>query len=454
VAIDEYHYINKMEDLLRDQDTYINIKKNPINELNNSARTLLTRWTKNNYITTEVYKKLYCSDGILPRAYGLPKIHKPNNPLRIIISSNDSLLYFFAKYLHDIISNSIPKPFSHIDNSFQLIKKLNGFSLSDECVLVSLDAVSLFTNIPIDLAIESVSRRWIHISSCCQIPKNEFITALHLILDSTYFTFNDKLYKQKFGTPMGSPLSPVIADLVLLDLEIVALERFGFEVPFYFRYVDDIATAVHRTQIDRLLNIFNSFHPRIQFTIEIRGNFLNFLDITLIKNNKKIEFDWFHKPTFSGRYLNFLSLHPITQKRGSLMSMIDRALLLSHPIYHNKNINFIINTFLQNDYPLQFIFNTINLKLKTIINKRNNNNIGNETNNNTSKINWFTIPYFLNISERFKNIIKNLNVKLSFYSLNKLDRIIKAQKDRLPDYSKKNVVYKISCKDCDATYVG
>jgi len=35
-----------------------------------------------------------------------------------------------------------------------------------------------------------------------------------------------------------------------------------------------------------------------------------------------------------------------------------------------------------------------------------------------------------------------------------LDRIIKAQKDRLPDYSKKNIVYKISCNDCDATYVG
>jgi len=77
------------------------------------------------------------------------------------------------------------------------------------------------------------------------------------------------------------------------------------------------------------------------------------------------------------------------------MSMIDRALLLSHPRYHNKNINFIINTFLQNDYPLQFIFNTINLRLKTIINKRNNthiieennNNIRNETNNNMSKTN-------------------------------------------------------------------
>jgi len=226
--------------------------------------------------------------------------------------------------------------------------------------------------------------------------------------------------------------------------------------------VDDIATAVHYTQIDRLLNIFNSFHPRIQFKIEIGINKLNFLDITLIKKDNKIEFDWFHKPTFSSRYLNFLSLHPITQKRGSLISMIDRALFLSHPRYHKKNINFIINTFLQNDYPLHFIFETINLRLKTIVNKRNNahtieennNNNKNENNNNLIKINWFTIPYFPNISEKFKNIIKNQNVKLSFYSLNKLDRIIKAQKDHLPDYSNKNIVYKISCNNCDATYIG
>jgi len=88
-------------------------------------------------------------------------------------------------------------------------------------------------------------------------------------MDSTYFTFSDKLYKQKFGTPMSSPLSSIIADLILIDLETRALERFGFEVPFYVRYVDDIATAVHYTQVDRLLNIFNSFHPRIQYPIEI-----------------------------------------------------------------------------------------------------------------------------------------------------------------------------------------
>jgi len=42
---------------------------------------------------------------------------------------------------------------------------------------------------------------------------------------------------------MGSPLSPVIADIVLQNLEIRTLEHYVNEIPFYYRYVDDILTA-------------------------------------------------------------------------------------------------------------------------------------------------------------------------------------------------------------------
>ena len=38
-------------------------------------------------------------------------------------------------------------------------------------------------------------------------------------MDSTYFKFDNKYYKQIFGTLMGSPISPIIADIVLPDLE-------------------------------------------------------------------------------------------------------------------------------------------------------------------------------------------------------------------------------------------
>lgn len=71
-------------------------------------------------------------------------------------------------------------------------------------------------------------------------PKDEFLKALNLVLDSTYFQFENCFYKQKFG-PMGSPLSPILADLVLQDIEILALKEIGIILPFYFRYMDDIS---------------------------------------------------------------------------------------------------------------------------------------------------------------------------------------------------------------------
>jgi len=79
-----------------------------------------------------------------------------------------------------------------------------------------LDVISLFTNIPLNLAFESVSNRWAYISKGTKIPKTEFINAIKIILDSTYFRFNNMIYKQKFDTPMGSPLSPVI-DIVMQE---------------------------------------------------------------------------------------------------------------------------------------------------------------------------------------------------------------------------------------------
>jgi len=143
---------------------------------------------------------------------------------------------------------------------------------------------------------------------------------------STFFIFNKKIYKQKFGTPMGSPLSPVIADIVMQDLEESVLGDFKFTMPFYYRYVDDLVMAVPTAEIDYVFSAFNSFHPRIQFTIEIGHNVINFLDTTIIIKNNKIIFDWFHKSTFSGRYLNYLSQHPLSQKVGTITGLFDRFL--------------------------------------------------------------------------------------------------------------------------------
>jgi len=62
-----------------------------------------------------------------------------------------------------------------------------------------------------------------------------------------------------------------------------------------------------------------------------------------------------------------------------------------------------------------------------------------------------TLPKF---ADEFKEIIRGLDTRLSFYSLNKLEGIIKAHKDILPKLSNKDMVYKLHCKNCDASYVG
>lgn len=47
-----------------------------------------------------------------------------------------------------------------------------------------------------------------------------------------------------------------------------------------------------------------------------------------------------------------------------------------------------------------------------------------------------------------------MNVTLSYTGMNKLSSFIKVHKNRLPNLPRWNVVYKISCLNCDASYVG
>jgi len=64
-----------------------------------------------------------------------------------------------------------------------------------------------------------IDSRWNLIKGHTSLPKNEFLNAVKLVLNSTYFKFNNKIYRQTYGASMGSPLFPIVADLVLQNLE-------------------------------------------------------------------------------------------------------------------------------------------------------------------------------------------------------------------------------------------
>ena len=86
-------------------------------------------------------------------------------------------------------------------------------------------------------------------------------------MNSTYFKFNGKFYKQKFGTPIGFVSSLILAEIVIEGLEeFFFFEKMNFGLPFYFLYVNNtiLCVPLHKPQI--LIDSFNSFHPRMPCT--------------------------------------------------------------------------------------------------------------------------------------------------------------------------------------------
>jgi hypothetical protein len=197
-----------------------------------------------------------------------------------------------------------------------LLKKIHNLTILPDEVLVSLDVTALFTNIPQELVMQAIEKRWYYIAQFTKFSLTQFLYAIELILSSTSFVFNGQVYEQIFGSPMGSPLSPILADIVMDDLEVHCLESLNFKISTFLRYVDDIFAIIPRSKINEVLNAFNNYHPRLKFTFEIENNnVINFLDTTVIRNDERLITNWYRKPTFSGRYINYFSNHPQNYKK-------------------------------------------------------------------------------------------------------------------------------------------
>ena len=95
--------------------------------------------------------------------------------------------------------------------------------------MVSFDVVSLFTKIPLNEAIEFIP----------EVTDLETIKFVEVYLYSTFFNFQEEFYEQTSGVAMGSPLSPIVANLFMEKFENKALEAYPLKPKMWKRYVDD-----------------------------------------------------------------------------------------------------------------------------------------------------------------------------------------------------------------------
>lgn len=158
-------------------------------------------------------------------------------------------------------------------------------------ILVSFDVVNLFTNIPIDEALQVMTellRSDTSLADRTPIPVETICNLAKLCLKSTYIQFENRFYQQHRGAAMGSPLSPIIANLFMEHFENIAMQSSHLRPKLWLRYVDDtfVIWPHSADTLTAFLTHLNNIRPSIQFTMEKESNgTIAFLDVLVKREN-------------------------------------------------------------------------------------------------------------------------------------------------------------------------
>ena len=454
VAMYKNDYDVKMKTMMEDRNVYWPLRTDPTNKLQETNNTFVKNLFETGIIDQRQKYMMTTYNSVAPRLYGLPKIHKEGLPLRPICSSTKVPCYNLAKYLISILKNLTSDSKYNVKDSHQFKSKIRGIKLDSDEILVSFDVISLFTNIPLKTALELIAAKWDIIKEHTNIKKGKFLELVRFcIIDNNYLVYGKKTYQQKDGMPMGNPASPIIADIILEDLLDSCLEKLTTKPKVITKYVDDIFAIVKVGKLEETLTCLNSFHRKLQFTVERENNNkLPYLDTVVIREKSYIKMDWFQKPTSSGRIINFHSKHPKQIIFNTARNLIKRVLSISDLEYHKNNKNKIRNILQNNAFPLKII--------NTLINQHENQKQHTPKEEKEKQI-YKSFTYIKEITERFKKaqLFDKEKYKIAMKSNYTTAQLYTNLKTKIDKMEHSDLIYKINCngntdEECNQIYIG
>nr|VZI05252.1 unnamed protein product [Spirometra erinaceieuropaei] len=358
VVMDKAEYCTKLGNLLMDEEAYVPSTVSEFKKLVNSINNTIGKLRKAGALTRREALAAKASDTAMARFYGLPKVHKQGVPLRHIVSLRGTPTFGLSKWLYQRLCFLTKYSEWTVKLAEEFLTRITHLEVEADEVMVSFDVISLFTSIPPALAIDIIDGflREKYDETDQQLKRAHIIELLELWF-KTFFTFNGQVYEQKKGTPMGSPLSGLIAEAVLQRLEqqdlaidtvelllqrkydktenrlghaqILQLLKFCLKTYFTFDgaissrpkfwalYADDTFVVIERDQVLTFQEHLNAVFPDIQFTMEEEENKqLAFLDVLVCRKDcGSLKTSVFRKATKKTKTLKFNSDNPIGHKR-------------------------------------------------------------------------------------------------------------------------------------------
>ena len=312
VVMSRENYIAKVMQHLNDHQHYEKLSGDPTALFEREIKHFLEDMESRLSIDKSTMASLIPQKSKASRFYILPKIHKPGNPGRPIVSScgapTEGISHFVDYHLAPLVKN-VP---SYIKDTTDFLNKLQTISnVPPGTLLVTLDVKSLYTNIPHSEGVVAC-RSALNTRQVLQPPTEDLIQLITYILTKNNFVFQGEHYLQLQGTAMGTRMAPSYANIFMGALEEKVLSDVDKKPDVWWRYIDDVFVIwTHGEEcLIEFVNQINKMHTKIQFTAEWSSRSIAFLDVNVSIDGGRIVTDLFSKPTDTHQFLHRRSCHP------------------------------------------------------------------------------------------------------------------------------------------------
>ena len=382
-----------------------------------------------------------------PRLYGLAKVHKKDIPLRPVLSMPGSAYHKIgdqiAKWLKVV-------PECNINTSSKIVSdSLNDIELNKDEIIVSFDVCSLYTNVPVQEAIDHCTEL-LYSGNCPKPPidRETFKKLLTACTCNVIMSTSLGYYRQIDGLAMGSPPALLLANGWLSKFD----DKIRDNATIYHRYMDDIVREIKKVEAQTKLDGINKLHPSFKFTMEEENNgSLPFLDMKIICTNRQLASTWYTKPTDNGLTVNFYALAPMKYKRSTVIGLVHRIFrsCSSWKLFHEsiQKAKIILS---KNQYPSSFYEPLIEKTITNLVTNKEKENV--EEKKIVKKI---YVEYRGRLSDKFEQALKRCHAPCTVtFKLRKTKTCLPSLKQSIEKPLKSWVVYHFKCPRCNASYVG
>ena len=152
MIVNKHDCLTKTKQLISDETKLKKLTENPTKSREQSLICHLRQPKRDHLIDHYTFQKVLPNGSTHGVLYGLPKVHKTGCPFRPIVSSTNTYNYNLASYLVSVLQPISTNCF-WVKDSFSFAEWAKQYTHNGE-FMCSFDICSLFTNVPLDEAIQ------------------------------------------------------------------------------------------------------------------------------------------------------------------------------------------------------------------------------------------------------------------------------------------------------------